>query len=154
MLMTQFLLQAIEQSKRYEALSTQCRIVSGQQDLNSFLKFLQPESPPKVPRKAYAPPQLAPGDNDDTLDYNVGFFVYVFACKLTLIFRIFVLLQDQSPVPLKNELIIERNASLQVRPSVEALKREAIEIELQIRQLQVSVGSRCQMGKWIRLVFA
>lgn len=46
-------------------------------------------------------------------------------------------LQDQSPIPLKNELIFERNASLQMRPSVEALKREASDIELQIRQLQV-----------------
>lgn len=47
--------------------------------------------------------------------------------------------QDQSPIPLKNELIIERNSSLQMRPSVEALKREASDIELQIRQLQVKV---------------
>ncbi|XP_037047870.1 uncharacterized protein LOC119082453, partial [Bradysia coprophila] len=107
--------KANEQSKRYDALSTQCRIVSGQQDLNSFLRFLQPDSP-KVPRKAYAPPQSGPGDADDVLAYS-----------------------DQSPIPLKNELIIERNASLQMRPSVEALKREASDIELQIRQLQDTI---------------
>lgn len=53
-------------------------------------------------------------------------------------------MQDQSPVPLKNELIIERNASLQVRPSIEALKREAVEIDLQIRQLQVSCRCVCR----------
>lgn len=64
-------LQANEQSRRYDALSTQCRIVSGQQDLNSFLRFLQPDSP-KVPRKAYAPPQSGPGDADDVLAYSVS----------------------------------------------------------------------------------
>lgn len=63
--------QASEQSKRYDALSQQCRIVSGQQDLNSFLRFLQPD-PPRVPRKAYAPPQSGPGDADDVLDYSVS----------------------------------------------------------------------------------
>lgn len=63
--------QASEQSKRYDALSTQCRIVSGQQDLNSFLRFLQPDSP-KVPRKSYAPPQSGPGDADDVLVYSVS----------------------------------------------------------------------------------
>lgn len=63
--------QACEQLKRYDALSTQCRVVSGQQDLNSFLRYLQPESPPKVPRKPYAPPQSAPGETDDVLEYNV-----------------------------------------------------------------------------------
>lgn len=79
-------MQAIEQSKRYEALSTQCRIVSGQQDLNSFLKFLQPESPPKVPRKAYAPPYPAPGENDDTLDYNVSIhIIYIFQIEKKIV---------------------------------------------------------------------
>lgn len=37
----------------------------------------------------------------------------------------------------KNELIIEREASLQIRPSLEALRREAQDLEAQIRQLQV-----------------
>lgn len=32
---------------------------------------------------------------------------------------------------------MERNTSLQARPSIEALKRESVEIELQIKQLQV-----------------
>lgn len=72
-----FLFQASEQSKRYDALSTQCRIVSGQQDLNSFLRFLQPDSP-KVPRKAYAPPQSGPGDADDVLVYSVSSFCCIF----------------------------------------------------------------------------
>lgn len=39
----------------------------------------------------------------------------------------------------KNELIIEREASLQIRPSLEALRREAQDLEAQIRQLQVQM---------------
>lgn len=45
--------------------------------------------------------------------------------------------QDQSPIPFKNELIVDRNASIQIKSSVDALKRETIEIETQIKQLQV-----------------
>lgn len=45
--------------------------------------------------------------------------------------------QDNSPPTFKNELIIERGASLQLRPSLEALRREAVDLETQIRQLQV-----------------
>lgn len=69
-------LQANEQSKRYESLANQCRIVSGQQDLLSILKFLQPETPPKVPRKAYAPPHPVPGEGDETQDYSVSYFSF------------------------------------------------------------------------------
>lgn len=65
-------LQAIEQSKRYDSLSLQCRNVSGPHDLSSFLRYLQPESPPKVPRKAYAPPQPAAGDFDEQSQYSVS----------------------------------------------------------------------------------
>ena len=45
--------------------------------------------------------------------------------------------QDNLPPIFKNELIIEREASLQLRPSLEALRREAQDLEAQIRQLQV-----------------
>lgn len=46
-------------------------------------------------------------------------------------------LQDNLPPTFKNELIIEREASLQLRPSLEALRREALDLDVQIRQLQV-----------------
>lgn len=48
--------QASDQLKRYDNLTNQCRTISSQQDLNSFVKILQPESPPKVPKKSYAAP--------------------------------------------------------------------------------------------------
>lgn len=45
--------------------------------------------------------------------------------------------QEKLPPIFKNELIIEREASLQLRPSLEALRREAQDLDAQIRQLQV-----------------
>lgn len=47
--------------------------------------------------------------------------------------------QDNLPPTFKNELIIEREASLQLRPSLEALRREAQDLDVQIRQLQVRI---------------
>lgn len=47
--------------------------------------------------------------------------------------------QDNLPPIFKNELIIEREASLQIRPSLEALRREAQDLDAQIRQLQVDM---------------
>lgn len=40
-------------------------------------------------------------------------------------------------MPLRNELIMERSTSIQPRQSIETLKRESVEIEMQIKQLQV-----------------
>lgn len=48
------------------------------------------------------------------------------------------IMQDNLPPALKNELVIERDASLQLRPSLEALRREAKDLEIQMQQLQVS----------------
>lgn len=39
---------------------------------------------------------------------------------------------------LRNELVFDRHSTLSQRSALESLKREAIELELQIRQLQVS----------------
>lgn len=38
---------------------------------------------------------------------------------------------------LRNELVFDRHSTLSQRSALESLKREAIELELQIRQLQV-----------------
>lgn len=55
-------------------------------------------------------------------------------------FNFFVCLKKKkdSPPLFKNELILERNATMQQRPALETLKREALDLETQIRQLQVS----------------
>lgn len=149
-------LQANDQLKRYDCLTNQCRSVSAPVDLNSLVKILQPESPPKVPKKSYVAP--APGDIEEV---NFCFamkvwpiFIHLYSIYLhelppTVVssctwdicktYTMHEQHQDQSPIPFRNELIVERNASLQVRPSIDALKRETIEIESQIRQLQVKV---------------
>lgn len=64
--------------------------------------------------------------------FRILLFLYV-SCNLHLPPK------DTSPPPLKNELVVERNASIQIRPSLEALKRESLDLESQIRQLQASV---------------
>lgn len=46
-------------------------------------------------------------------------------------------LQEMTPV-LRNELVFDRHSTLSQRSALDSLKREAIELELQIRQLQVS----------------
>lgn len=162
---------------------------------------MQPESPPKVPRKAYAPPhQNQATDNGDVLDPQVSTQApkhpysehvsnasYCWACSpllltnkcgqgmrdknprshficsndshltrmLSILFSTYskcfierivstppssyTFDQDQSPIPLRNELIMERNASIQVRPSIDALKHESQEIENEIKELQVYI---------------
>lgn len=54
--------QASDQLRRYDSLTNQCKAISPQLDLNSLVKILQPDSPPKVPKKSYAPPA---GDIDE-----------------------------------------------------------------------------------------
>jgi hypothetical protein len=40
------------------------------------------------------------------------------------------------PPPLKNEIVVDRLASIAIRSRYEALKKEASELESQIKQLQ------------------
>ncbi|KAH8407449.1 hypothetical protein KR222_001353, partial [Zaprionus bogoriensis] len=110
------LLLATEQSKRYASLASQCSAVSPQQDLVNFVRLLaQPSQAQKVPRRAFAPPQAQqPGEPaEEAGDYN-----------------------EMMPL-LRNELVFDRHSTLSQRSALESLKREAIELELQIRQLQV-----------------
>ncbi|KAL5288901.1 hypothetical protein ACFFRR_009227 [Megaselia abdita] len=111
--------KAAEQVKRYNNLSSQCQSVSALQDLTNFARML-PLSPTsqKVPRKVFAPPQpQGDASADNSSEYNEA-------------------------VPLlRNELVFERHSSLQLRPAMESLKREANDLEIQIRQIQDAVDS-------------
>lgn len=40
---------------------------------------------------------------------------------------------------LRNELVFDRHSSVSLRLALEALKREAMDLEMQIRQLQVII---------------
>lgn len=46
--------------------------------------------------------------------------------------------KDGNPPIFKNELVLDRGSTLVLRPSMDQLKREAAELETQIRQLQVN----------------
>ncbi|KAM8712848.1 hypothetical protein ACLKA7_013219 [Drosophila subpalustris] len=112
--------KATEQSKRYAGLANQCSSVSPQQDLANFVRLLaQPSQAQKVPRRVFAPPQAQqPGEAaEETGDYN-----------------------EMTPI-LRNELVFDRHSTLSQRSALESLKREAIELELQIRQLQDAIDA-------------
>lgn len=71
--------QAIDQAKRYDGLSNQCKSVSGPGDLGNFMRVLPlPPITSRVPRKAFAPPGASvavgangAGDADDAPDFIV-----------------------------------------------------------------------------------
>ncbi|KAH8297036.1 hypothetical protein KR044_003875 [Drosophila immigrans] len=112
--------KATEQAKRYASLGNQCSVVSPQQDLANFVRLLaQPSHAQKVPRRVFAPPQAQqPGEvAEESGDYN-----------------------EMTPI-LRNELVFDRHSTLSQRSALESLKREAIELELQIRQLQDSIDA-------------
>ena len=71
------LFKAVEQAKRYEGLSSQCKNVSGQQDLSNFARIL-PFTPNllRVPKKIFAPPQPpAPVDGEESQEYTVNIWL-------------------------------------------------------------------------------
>uniref|UniRef100_A0A182MQK9 F-BAR domain-containing protein n=1 Tax=Anopheles culicifacies TaxID=139723 RepID=A0A182MQK9_9DIPT len=111
-----------EQAKRYDGLAVQCKNVSPALDLGYFVRTLPvPPTMQRIPRKAFAPPQSgnAPNDAEDMPDYGGDPMLPVF----------------------KDELVVDKGASIQVRPSLEALRRESQELEIQIKQLQDSVDA-------------
>ncbi|GLV34333.1 Stac-like [Carabus blaptoides fortunei] len=112
--------RAMEQYKRYEGLSCQCKAVSGVTDLAHLVRSL-PSPPPNrsVMKRLFAPPQPPmpdpeSADGDKTVDFQ----------------------NENIPPPLKNELVVDRLAAVQVKPSHDALKKEALDLEVQIKQVQ------------------
>lgn len=74
--------QANDQLKRYDNLTNQCKTISPQQDLISFVKILQPESPPKVPKKSYAAPTNEADEVRDSDIFHHDFIYFrVFECE-------------------------------------------------------------------------
>ncbi|XP_030387407.1 uncharacterized protein LOC115634020 isoform X2 [Scaptodrosophila lebanonensis] len=108
--------KAADQAKRYSSLTSQCSVVSPAQDLTNFVRILAlPSQAQKVPRRVFAPPQAQQGEPDETNEYS-----------------------EVTP-SLRNELVFDRHSTLSQRSALESLKRESIELELQIRQLQDSI---------------
>ncbi|XP_052860404.1 uncharacterized protein LOC128267575 isoform X2 [Anopheles cruzii] len=119
--------KAAEQAKRYDGLAAQCKNVSPTLDLGYFVRTLPvPPNVQRIPRKAFAPPQppnaATRGEDpgaEDMPDYGM----------------------DPMAPAFKDELVMDRGASIQVRPSLDALRRESQELEIQIKQLQDSVDA-------------
>lgn len=53
-------------------------------------------------------------------------------------------MQDNIP-PLKDELVIDRLSAVQLRPSHDALSKEAADLEIQIRQIKDSLDNLVRM---------
>ncbi|XP_071050330.1 uncharacterized protein [Onthophagus taurus] len=110
--------RAMEQCRRYEGLVSQCKSVSGPNDLSHLTRALPvPTTRGHILRRPFVPPQPPPSVQDQADDGTE-------------------LLSDSIPPPLRDELVIDRLSAVQVRPSFDALKREATDLEVQIRQIQ------------------
>ncbi|KAK7791980.1 hypothetical protein R5R35_007968 [Gryllus longicercus] len=126
--------RAIEQSRRYDGLATQCRAVAGPPDLAHFVRSLPP--PPQAPlrpalRHNFAPPQPPPPpeplDGPDAPDAPAAAAAsHQYHNDAT----------SHPPPPLKNEIVVDRLASVSARGRYEALRKEASDLEVQIKQLQ------------------
>lgn len=119
--------RAIEQSRRYDGLATQCRAVAGPPDLAHLVRSL-PQPPPGPIRPAMRhnfapphpppPPELPEGADPDAQMAHLN--------DVTA----------HPPPPLKNEIVVDRLASVSARGRYEALRKEAQDLEAQIKQLQ------------------
>nr|XP_015838827.1 PREDICTED: uncharacterized protein LOC657682 isoform X11 [Tribolium castaneum] len=112
--------RAKEQCKRYDGLVSQCKSISSSSDLAHLARSLPtPTGRAPILKRPFVPPQPPPppdpvdGEPQDMQN-----------------------LQDNIPPPLKDELVIDRLSALQVKPSHDVLKKEAADLEAQIRQIQ------------------
>uniref|UniRef100_A0A8D8Y8F2 SH3 and cysteine-rich domain-containing protein 2 n=2 Tax=Cacopsylla melanoneura TaxID=428564 RepID=A0A8D8Y8F2_9HEMI len=117
--------RATEQTRRYDNLSNQCRNVVPSNDLAHFVKSISPlpaHPHPSHRLRVFSAPQAptieqvdAAGNTTTVPDPNF---------------------QGIEGVQLKNELVIDRLASLDVKSRYESLRNESAELEAQIKQLQ------------------
>ncbi|XP_026812790.1 uncharacterized protein LOC113553593 isoform X3 [Rhopalosiphum maidis] len=111
-----------DQSKRYNALGSQCRQLTPGSDLTAFARSLTPlpTTPHLLQRtRNYCPPQ-APTDTEGLiLEPGVT--------------------EAIAQLALKNELIVDRLASLDVRAGYDTIRAELMDLESQMKQIQDSV---------------
>ncbi|XP_044736642.1 uncharacterized protein LOC123298621 [Chrysoperla carnea] len=130
--------RATDQTRRYDSLSSQCRGVSGPTDLIQFARALPtPAHNKPILRRLFNPPQpphndnSTPGDGANTATSGTsdgaGQFDHFNEINI--------------PPPLKNELVIDRLASVQIKPSLDALRKEQQDLETQIKQIQDSLDA-------------
>ncbi|XP_052120014.1 uncharacterized protein LOC113205947 isoform X3 [Frankliniella occidentalis] len=108
--------RAQEQQRRYDALAASCRSSSAQADIVQVVRALAPQGahPHPVVRRHFSAPHVPPPDSDAPGN-DLG--------------------NTMLPPALKNELVTDRLASIQVRVQLEALRKEGQDLELQCKQL-------------------
>ncbi|XP_046668557.1 uncharacterized protein LOC124359657 isoform X3 [Homalodisca vitripennis] len=124
--------RATEQARRYEVLSSQCRGVTPSSDLVHFVRSLSPlpvQPHPSHRLRLFTPPQ--PPHQDNQVDPSM-----VDGPPINDV---------NAPPPLKNELVVDRLASVQVRSRYETLRVEAAELETQIKQLQDALDTMARI---------
>ncbi|XP_033611428.1 uncharacterized protein LOC111874632 isoform X2 [Cryptotermes secundus] len=118
--------RALEQSRRYDGLSSQCRAVAGPTDLAHFVRSLPtPQHNPHHPSLHHNFVAPLPPPPPESPDGTGGPSGEPLANDTSL----------NPPPPLKNEIVVDRLASVPVRGRYESLKKEATELESQIKQL-------------------
>ncbi|XP_022166450.1 uncharacterized protein LOC111030999 isoform X6 [Myzus persicae] len=114
--------KSTDQSKRYNALGSQCRQLTPGSDLVAFARSLAPLPTTPYPSQRtrnYCPPQ-APADTEGMiLEPGVT--------------------EAIAQLALKNELIVDRLASLDVRAGYDTIRAELMDLESQMKQIQDSV---------------
>ncbi|XP_068897062.1 uncharacterized protein Stacl isoform X3 [Tenebrio molitor] len=128
--------RAVEQTRRYEGLISQCKSVSSSTDLAHLARSLPtPAGRPPVLKRPFVPPQPPPPpdpvDGEPQDIQNVSYLMRARSAHLTEFIS-----QDNIPPPLKDELVIDRLSAVQVKPSHDVLRKEAADLEAQIRQIQ------------------
>ncbi|XP_049866511.1 uncharacterized protein LOC126367150 isoform X1 [Pectinophora gossypiella] len=105
------------QLRRYESLCAQARAVSSTADLAHLARALLTAQPPgRPPKRAFLPP-YPPEPDDPPLDVPA----------------------ESMPPVLRGEMLLDRMGGAQARLSFEQLRKDALDLELQIKQLQDSL---------------
>ncbi|XP_047507505.1 uncharacterized protein LOC125051319 isoform X5 [Pieris napi] len=107
------------QLRRYESLCTQARAVSSTADLAHLARTLMTNQPPmRAPMRAFMPP-YPPEPDDPPIDVPA----------------------ESMPPVLRGEMLLDRMGGGQARLNYEQLRKDAIDLELQIKQLQEGLES-------------
>nr|XP_018898584.1 PREDICTED: uncharacterized protein LOC109031500 isoform X3 [Bemisia tabaci] len=122
--------RAIEQSRRYETLSAQCRSVLPSNDLAHFVRSLSPlptHPHPTHRLRLFNPPQPPNQEPPDGAQPDI------------------FLNHENLPPSLRNELVIDRSASLDIRTKYDSLRVEEADLMAQISKLQDSLDTLCRI---------
>ncbi|XP_057670489.1 uncharacterized protein LOC130902399 isoform X2 [Diorhabda carinulata] len=121
--------RSMDQSRRYESLISQCKAVSAISDLTHLSRSLPvPQGRGPILRRIFVPPQPPPQPTDviegEMQDPQIN---------------------DGIPPPLRDELVIDKLSAVQLKPSHDVLKKEALDLDVQIRQIQDSIDTLLRM---------